>query len=165
MGMILNFHRVSSDDLSAFLDDSSLLDDYIAAVYDDESEYPNPALLDIDKAWDGISFVLRQIDPTEALAQTILSGTLVDEEQDFGCGPAHYLTSDEVAHFNGILSKISKADIVAHFNATKMMDDDIYPKIWEDEDALDYICDNFEAMQIFYAQAADSKQAIIATLG
>ena len=160
MGMILNYHRVSSDDLTAFLDDSSLLYDYISKVYDSE---PSPAHLDIDKAWDGISFILRQIDPTEELAQIILSGALIDEEQDFGCGPAHYLTPNEVATFNTVLSKITKTDLIAHFNPDEM--DDIYPQIWADEDAFDYIYDNFQNMQAFYAQAAANKEAIIATLG
>lgn len=165
MSMILNFHCVSNDDLNTYLNDSSLLEDYISAVYDDDAEESNPSLLDIDKAWDGIMFVLNQIDPTKDLAHTILSGALIDEEQDFGCGPAHYLTPDEVIRYANILSKITKTDISAHFNAQKMTDAGTYPEIWYDADAFDYVHDNFLAMQAFYARAAASNAAIIATLG
>ncbi len=165
MGMILNFHCVSNDALNTYLNDSSLLVDYISTVYDDDSDEPNPSLLDIDKAWDGIIFVLNQIDPTQDLARTILSGALIDEEQDFGCGPAHYLTPDRVIYYANILSKITKNDISAHFNPAKMADARTYPEIWDDADAFDYLYDNFLEMQAFYAQAAASNAAIIATLG
>ena len=55
MGMIGNFLRVSSAELEEYLKDSSLLEN---RIYDEECEDEDPNMIDIDKSWDGIIFLL-----------------------------------------------------------------------------------------------------------
>ena len=53
MSMIGNLLRVTKTELEEYLKDSSLLED---KIYDVETENEN--LVDIDKSWDGIIFLL-----------------------------------------------------------------------------------------------------------
>lgn len=132
MSMIGNLLRVTGAELDEYLKDSSLLED---KIYDDEME--NDRLVDIDKSWDGIIFLLTgQISATAKhhLASVLFSGQLIDEEQNLGYGPAHYLTPEQVAGLNNEISTITIADLRQKFNPGKMNELEVYPTIWDEGD-------------------------------
>ena len=58
MGMTCTLLRVTKNELNEYLNDSSLLEDRIHD--NDESEDENENLIDIDKSWDGIIFLLTR---------------------------------------------------------------------------------------------------------
>ncbi|MEG0852186.1 MAG: YfbM family protein [Flavobacterium sp.] len=165
MGMIGNLLRVTKAELESYLEDSSLLEDkiYNDEVNDDEPE--NEKFVDIDKTWDGIIFLLtgQSLDTTEShLARILFSGQIIDEEQDLGLGPAHYLTPDEVVELNNEISTITVADLKQKFNPEKMTELQIYPTIWgEGDDAFEYLADGFSSVQNIFANAAKNSEAII----
>ncbi|NDW09575.1 DUF1877 family protein [Dysgonomonas sp. 520] len=168
--MIANFLRVSQEELDSYLKDSSLLED---RIYDDEREDEDPYLLDIDKAWDGILYLLtgkgvEEIDFSNSagLHCAIFSGQMIDPEQDLGYGPAHYLTPNQVKSISNALLKKDKDDLYKVFNPEDMTDKEIYPEIWEDEgdEAFDYLYTYFQQLQQFYDQAASEDQAVISIL-
>lgn len=162
MSMIGNFLRVSETELNSYLADSSLLE---KRVYTDEMEEHDPQLLDIDKSWEGILFLLtgqgaeNTVHPMSAL---FFSGQLVDETQDIGYGPAHYLTAEQVRTLNPLIAAISTAELGARYDADKMTELGIYPEMWRATGMDSYLTEYFEVLQAFYAEAAKNGEAVIA---
>src|SRR5215471_4886646 len=114
MSMICILIRVTNEQLQNFLQNSSLLEEFV----DSEDIHENDNLLDIDKSWDAINFLLtgHALDTIEQaeppLSKIIFSGQVIDEEQDMGYGPAHYLTTEQVKEISAALSKISDSDLL-----------------------------------------------------
>jgi hypothetical protein len=154
---------VTKSELEYYLKDSSLLED---KIYDDETENEN--LVDFDKSWDGIIFLLtgESFATTEHnLARVLFSGQFIDEEQDLGYGPAHYLTPEQVEALNNEISTITITDLKQKFNPQKMTELGVYPTIWDEgEDAFDYIADGFSTVQTIFADATKNREAIITFL-
>ncbi|MGJ1286129.1 YfbM family protein [Sphingobacterium spiritivorum] len=163
MSMIANLLRVTTSELEAYLKDSSLLED---SIYNDEADAEN--LIDIDKSWDGIIFLLTGQSLATAkhnLVRILFSGQIIEEEQDLGYGPAHYLTAEQVAELNGEISTITIADLKQKFNPERMNELEIYPIIWDEgDDAFDYLADGFLTLQNVFAEATKNKEAIITFL-
>ena len=161
MGMIGNLLRVTNAELEAYLEDSSLLEDKLYADKINEDE----KFADIDKTWDGIIFLLtgQSLDTAQHhLTRILFSGQIIDEDQDLGLGPAHYLTPEEVVELNNEISKITVADLKQNFNPEKMNELEIYPSIWnEGDDAFEYLVEGFVSVQNIFASAAKNKEAII----
>ncbi|MCA5004840.1 YfbM family protein [Sphingobacterium sp. WQ 366] len=161
--MIGNLLRVTKKELEDYLQNSTLLEDMI---YDDETENEN--LVDIDKSWDGIIFLLTGEGLATAdhnLVRVLFSGQLIDEDQDLGYGPAHYLTPELVAELNNEISKITIAELKQKFNPAKMTELEIYPTIWDEgDDAFEYIADGFLTMQKVFTDATKNGEAIITFL-
>lgn len=154
---------MTKSELEYYLKDSSLLED---KIYDDETENEN--LVDFDKSWDGIIFLLtgESFATTEHnLARVLFSGQFIDEEQDLGYGPAHYLTPEQVEALNNEISTITITDLKQKFNPQKMTELGVYPTIWDEgEDAFDYIADGFSTVQTIFADATKNREAIITFL-
>jgi len=161
--MIGNLLRVSKSELEDFLKDSSLLE---KKIYDDETGNGN--LADIDKSWDGIIFLLTGQGLATAehnLLRVLFSGQIIDEEQDLGYGPAHYLTPEQVDELNNEISIITLTDLKQKFNPEKMTELEVYPSIWDEgDDAFDYLADGFTTLQNVFASAAKNGEAVITFL-
>ena len=161
--MIGNLLRVTKSELEEYLNDSSSLEN---KIYDDENENEN--LVDIDKSWDGIIFLLTGQSFATAehkLVSLLFSGQIVDEEQDLGYGPAHYLTPEQVSELNNEISSITISELKEKFNPEKMTELEVYPAIWDEEDeAFDYIADGFLTLQNVFAEATRNGEAIITFL-
>ena len=165
MSMIGNLLRVTKAELEEYLKDSSLLE---SSIYDEETD-ERPNLVDIDKSWDGILFLLtgQNVANTDhPLAKILFSGQLIDEDQDMGYGPAHYLTPEQVADLNNQISKITITDLKQKYNPKRMEELEVYPSIWEKEgdQAFDYLGEYFKNLQQVYSDAAKNGEAIITFL-
>ncbi len=160
MSMIANLLRVTKTELESYLNDSSLLE---AAIYNDEVE--NPKLVDLDKSWDGILFLLtgQNVAHTDhPLAKVLFSGQLIDEEQDLGYGPAHYLTPEQVVELNDQIVNISVAALKAKYDPKKMTEIEVYPTIWDEGDeSFDYLAEYFVNLQQAYAEATKNGEGMI----
>lgn len=163
MGMTCTLLRVTKSELEEYLNNSSLLED---RIFNDEPEGEDKNLLDIDKSWDGIIFLLtgQNIENAEhPLLQVIFSGQIIDNEQDLGSGPANYRTPEQVADLNAQISKITVEDLRQKYDPVKMSKLDVYPNVWERdvEEAFEYLSDYFIELQQFYSDASLNGQAII----
>jgi hypothetical protein len=161
MSMIGNLLRVSGSELESYLKDSSLLEN---RIYDDESEEEDANLVDIDKSWEGILFLLTgqslaSLD--HPLGKVLFSDQEIDNDQDLGYGPALYLTAEQVKEVDAELSKISDDELSARFNPTQMNELGIYPEIWEEEGIFDYLLKYFKEVRNTYSTAAKNNEAII----
>ena len=157
--MIANFLRVSNEELESYLQDSSLLEVKLKAIYSDEA---NEEITDLDKAWGGILFILTGQglkNLNHPLAKAIMGNNVIDNDQDLG----EFLTPQEVKDVYQQIAAISNDDIKAKYNPVLMTQLDVYPgpRIWKGNNGLDYILTYFDVLKKTYATAAENNQAII----
>jgi hypothetical protein len=163
MGMVGNLFRVNPKELDEFLKDSSLLEEKVYA--EDESSMDD--MIDLDKAWEAIYYLLtgRPIAEIEhaqpPMSWCMLSGHIIDEEQDLGYGPAHYITADQVKQLNNELDKITVDTLLKKYDGKKMNAAGVYPEIWDDSESKDYVTEYFEQLKEFYQTAAKEGKAVI----
>jgi hypothetical protein len=163
MGMIGNLFRVTTKDLNEILKDSSLLE---TKVYSEDSSNAND-LLDLDKSWEAIFYLLTghgiaEIeDAKPPLSWILFSGQIIDEEQDMGYGPAHYIDADQVKLLNKGLDKIALDDLRQKYNGKKMDEAGIYPEVWTEAESLDYLLDYFGQLKAFFKTAENENKAVI----
>ena len=150
MGMIANFLRVSEKELGEYKMNSEELEDRFHSI----EIYDDPNFIDIDKSWQGIIFLLTGQNLQNAsgeLLSIIFGKNFVDQTQNFGFGPAQYLTSEEVKTINNKISNIKIEELHSKFDPIKMDKLEVYPRIWDEgETAFEYLSQNFIKLKEFY---------------
>jgi len=157
MSMTGRYVRLSAEQLKDVISES--ID--VAEIVWPEEEIKPTGLLDIDKTWHVIHFLLTG----EAwggelpLANAVLGGTELPET-DAGYGPFRYLAPHEVQATSKALAEISPSDLWARFDAQAAEAAEIYG--WEgDETQCEYISENYRALQKYFSQAADAGEATL----
>ncbi|MGH1335869.1 MAG: YfbM family protein [Aureispira sp.] len=159
--MILSLMRVPASNLKNYLEDSAELEKDLYANHEATSPIK---LIDLDKSWDGIFYLLNGegiAGAGEGVSRLLLSGELVDEEQDLGYGPAHYVTPEEVKKYYSELASWTEEDMAERFDSEDMQAKDLYPNTAWDEQDLEYVSLNFGLLQQFYKAAEAEGQAVI----
>ena len=162
MSMIGNFRRVTPGELAALQRDASNI---IGFVYpEDEDPEVSDRELDIDKSWQVIHYLLTG-DPWEGeapLVNAIMGGEVLGTE-DVGYGPPRFITPAEVQAVAFALGTISSEELGARMDVKKLVEEDIYPAIWEEdaEDLLDYILHHYQLLVEFYQNAATAGDAML----
>lgn len=161
--MVANYLRVSQAELEAYIEDSSKLENRV--YRDDNGEDPN--MVDLDKAWEGLFFLLTGAslsnieNATEPLS-LILNTTLeIDPEQDMGYGPAMYNTIEQVTAISAALDIITTDDLYSRYDGKKMLALGVYPEIWDEEDAIEYLIEKFDILKAFYNDAVAERKAVV----
>jgi hypothetical protein len=160
MGMVASLLRVTNAELEAYLKDSSLLED---RIYSEDPE-EDPALVYIDKSWDGILFLLtgqNLASLDHPMGQVLFSGQVIDEEQDLGYGPGQYLTPGQVKELDLTLSKITAEELTGRYDPKQMIKLEVYPGGWDEQGMRDYLLQYFKEVQVIYSTAAKNNEAII----
>jgi hypothetical protein len=161
--MIGNLLRVSQSELEEYLMNSKALEE---RVYPEEYS-EDPSLLDLDKAWESIYFLLTGCTSSDfekakpPLSLIMFNGTLIDEDQDMGYGPATYASPNEVREIATSLPDIGRENLRLKFESLKSKDAELYPFNPESEDMFDYILEYYSKMKEFYQLAAKNDQAVI----
>jgi hypothetical protein len=158
MSMIGNFLQLSSEELAALIADPSGVQSFI---YPEGEECENS--IDIDKAWHGIHYLLAgdAWGGEPPLANVVLGGTEIGE--DFGYGPARYLTADEVRAVANALKDITAELLRSRYVASELSKNEIYPEIWDDpdDDAVGYLASYYQTLRDYYIDAAAKKSAML----
>lgn len=163
MSMIQFFLRVTNDELKGIIENSTLLEEAI----DSDSNF---RLLDIDKSWEGIFFILsgcrlaNSNDAQPPIKWAIFGDAIIDENQDFGYGPAEYRTTEQVKAIAEALENFSDEhfkEVIIKTDAT--ITSQIYPfVVWSEEDEIqEYFYDNFIQLKGFYTEASKNNEAVI----
>ncbi|MCE3226876.1 MAG: hypothetical protein K0S32_1427 [Bacteroidetes bacterium] len=160
MGMIGSYYRVSENEIKEFTGSRD-------ALYE---KLPKERYTDVDKAWDGIFFVLtgkssQDFDDVEGAMKWIV---FPDNEMDSGYegSPYFYSTVTETQEVANALNKITNEEFKSRYNSKALTENDVYPGIWDEgDDALDYLFDNYISLKNFYNQAAAENQAMIVSIG
>jgi hypothetical protein len=154
--------------------------------YDPDDWWPKGPLLDLDKSWHVIHYLLtnREGDADPPLGNAVLGGTVV--VADFGQGSLRYLTPEQVNEVASALATVDESflhskwvpsnrteiygwpwhpprDIPRHglfgrFRAPMRVPD---PSSAETEESWKFVLDRFHALQRFYEEASRGSDAVI----
>ena len=124
---------------------------------------------DLDKAWHGIHYLLTGSDwGGDPPLNFLVAGGLPVGDVDVGYGPARVFHSSEVARIRDALCAIQPDDLRRRYNPDAMVEQDIYPTIWDrdpkDDDSLGYLVEHFGVLQRFISDAASKGLGIVVTM-
>ncbi len=161
MSMIGYFVRVSDADLEAVVADPSRIKQFL------EYDPNNKDIFDVDKAWQGIHFLLTDSawEGSGPLAFILHGGREIDE--DLGYGPPHGFSSAEVKKIAATLEPIQAEALFAKADPEQFTAEDIYPSIWDEpkDECIGYVTSFFDDLKKFVQQTAQSNKALIAYIG
>ena len=160
MSMIGYFIRVTHEEPDSYLQEPDLIERRI----DDPVFLQSAQHLDLEKSWDGIFFLLTgegygQSD--HPLASVFCSGQYIDEEQDLGYGPGQYLLPEQVVDLTRQIAVFTPDFLLSRYHPEQMKALQIYPDIWEEEDAADYLFVYFAKLVRFFNEASSNGEAIV----
>ena len=167
MGMIANYQYLSNENLKEMKNFNGEEDKIFEEVEDwnEEAEI----LLDIDKMWDVLHFVLTGVDSSEPidgdpLSEAVVGVTSLEEVSEF----IAYIEKDRVAD---IISALENFDIDAALESFSMeacKKAELYPNIWdnddEEEDIKEEIRDYFHEMIDFYKKILEVNGNVLVTI-
>lgn len=167
MGMTANYQYLSDENLKemkAFSAEENEIFEQ-AEEWNEEAEI----LLDIDKMWDVLHFVLTGVSGTEPiendpLSEAVIGASVIEGIEEF----VAYTDKPRIAD---IVSALEDFDIDAAMDEFSMEDckkADLYPDIWdyeeEEDDIKEEITDYFEAMTNFYRQILEINGNVMVTI-
>src|SRR5262245_14008087 len=169
MRMIAYFRRLPNRDIERLLAEPELVPGYLYLGDQIEAEegFGPFVELDTDKAWHGIHFLLTGSvegdDRPECFIFT--AGRWVGNEDDVGLpyGPARGFPSSEVKQIAEVLAAADEAKLRSRFDPHVMTREQVYPAagIWEEDDALGYLIDNYTKLREFIMDAAQADEALM----
>lgn len=108
--------------------------------------------------WHGIHYLLCGQGWNGQLPDAfLLDGGSYVGNVDLGYGPARTFDSGEVKHITQALVNKTPETLRQHFDTNQMLDEDIYPPIWDgNTQALDACLKRFQAMQHFMRHVAEN---------
>ena len=123
------------------------------------------AALNVEKTWHGIHFLLNGTvaGGSGPLANVVFGRTPVGDDDEMGYGPAMATDAADVPAIAAALAAVTDDQLRQRFDADAMAD--IYPNIWDEDDALDWLMDYVAPLRAFYDDAAGRGQAVISWLG
>jgi hypothetical protein len=161
MGMVGCFTSVSEETLARLRADEDLIEEFL---YPDDGESEPENYIDLDKAWHGLHYLLTgEADGGKLpLSLAVIGGEEFGPE--VGYGPARFLSAIQVAQVAKALESITVESLSAKFDPQDMERKQIYPDvIWgrDGAEALDYLLENYEQLEVFYRDAAARGDAVI----
>ena len=167
MGLIANYSCLSDVNLKELKSMGSEEEEILESVeeWNDDDEL----LLDIDKMWDVLHFVLTGVgtdhkDNKNPLSQAILGVMAVEDISD-------YVAYTEHNHLANIVAALDQFDIesaLKSFDMKACKEAELYPNIWdydeEEEEIKDEILHDFEQMKVFYKKVLEAKGHVLVSI-
>lgn len=152
-------------------------DDFLAYLDEaEEGDLPEEAqgeVIDLDKAWHGLHYLLTGTawGGDEPACYLIAGGEQIgdEEEHNVGYGPARLLLPAQVAAFAAVVATLIPAEIQKRLNPEEMTRLEIYPEVWsrvgqDAQDNYDYLVEYAAELQDFLGRAVDQQRAVIICL-
>ena len=167
MGLIANYSCLSDTDLKELKAMGSEEEEILESVeeWNDDDEL----LLDIDKMWDVLHFVLtgvgadHRIDDNP-LSQAVLGAMPIEELSDYMA----YTEYTKIADIVVALEQFDMEQALESFDMTACKEAELYPNIWdyeeEEEEIKDEILHNFEQMKRFYKQVLEANGHVLVSI-
>jgi hypothetical protein len=139
---------------------------------------PDAETIDVDKACDGIVWLLSRL-PAPPAATTEGAGFVLqhslapllrgeggtsERRLNTPYGPASSLTVEQVSGLAAWLQSVDPAQMRSRYDPNAMDANDVYPQIWSEEGIAafnDYLLPCFEALRAFFSRAADAQQQVL----
>jgi hypothetical protein len=131
-----------------------------AAEYLGERSLAEDEFFDVDKAWQGIHFLVCG-DPWEGsgpLFDLILGGTEL-AATDSGCGPARILSPERVKDCARAVESLDFESFRSHYDWKAFLEKEIYPRF--DHDEFDYFAYYFSLLRDFFKTTAESGSGLL----
>lgn len=153
--MNANFLELSAAQAEQLIQNSSGIADFIYS--DDVQE--SDKLLNLDKAWHGLHYLLTGSDweGEEPLRSVVLGGSEIGE--DIGYGSARLIDKEKVEDISRALNELSSDELTARFDLGAMENLGIYGI--GDEDDLEWLLDAFCDIKALYNEAASNGNPVI----
>lgn len=167
MGIIANYQYLSDVNLQELKSFYAEEDDIFEEVEDwnDEAEI----LLDIDKMWDALHFVLTGVSCIEPIKNNPLSEAVVGVFSIDGI--EEYISYIEKSRIKDIVFALDNFDIekaLKIFSTKECKEAELYPDIWDYEEETDEIkeeiMDYFQNMKDFYKQVLEEDGNVLVTI-
>lgn len=167
MGIIANYQYLSDTNLQELKSFYAEEDDIFEEVEDwnDEAEI----LLDIDKMWDALHFVLTGVSCSEPIKNNPLSEAVVGVFSIDGI--EEYISYIEKSRIKDIVFALDNFDIekaLETFSMVECKEAELYPDIWDYEEETDEIkeeiMDYFQNMKDFYKQVLEEDGNVLVTI-
>ena len=164
MGMIANYQYLSDNKLSQMKRSSCQEKDLLDLVED----YPegNDTLIDIDKMWDALLFVMTGFSSSEfmdddPLREAVLGVTPLENVSEY----IAYTEKSKIAEIVQALENFDMDRAMADFSMETCKNAELYPDIWdyleEEEEIKDDIRTSFVKMKDFYKKILDFKGNVL----
>ncbi len=156
MGMIGYLKRVPAELLTALIQKTATLDEY---VFGDEAGEE----LDLDKAWHGLHYLLcgEAFGGEEPLYNALMGGRPINEEETEDI-IVRYLTPDQVREVSAALEALDDDALSKGFAPDDMNEAGVYPAPdWNDAGELDYLLGYYGPMKQYYRQAAENGEGML----
>lgn len=170
MGMRANYQFLSDEQ---YVELKNLETEDLEAAFDAVEDWneEEEILLDIDKMWDVLHFVLNGVGATEPkegnpLSEAVLGEHVLDEVEEF----ISYTSKERIP---AILEALEEFDIERAMEKFRMKECEqagLYPNIWEydDEEEIEElkeeITDCFEEMKHFYREVLENNGNVLVTI-
>ena len=167
MGMIANYQYLSDNELSQIVPDSRQEEELFDSVEDSTNE--NEMLIDIDKMWDALVFVLTGFSSSEflddnPLREAVLGVTPLEEVSEY----IAYTEKNKIAEIVEALESFDMHRALADFSMEACKKADLYPDIWdylEDEEEIkSFILTCFVKMKDFYKKILTLRGNVLVTI-
>ena len=167
MGMIANYQYLSDNKLSQIKRYSCQEEDLLDLVED----YPegNDTLIDIDKMWDALLFVMTGFSSSEfmdddPLREAVLGVTPLENVSEY----IAYTEKSKIAEIAQALENFDMDRALANFSMEACEKAELYPDIWdyleEEEEIKDDIRTSFVKMKDFYKKILTLKGNVLVTI-
>ena len=160
MGMTLQMRRCSVATAETLRANSGFLEFVMPGDYD---AVPDSELIDIDKSWHAIHFLLTGEAWSDALPQgALFAGEAVGGDPEVE-PVARLLDPETVKAFAGYLSTKPDDFVETTLDFAALEAADIYPQIWDRKDQTDieYVALFFRGLRSFVQEAAAANEAIV----
>ena len=167
MGMIANYQYLSDNELSQIKRYSCQEEDLLDIVDDDPEG--NDTLIDIDKMWDALLFVMTGFSSSEfmdddPLREAVLGVTPLENVSEY----IAYTEHSKIAEIVQALENFDMDRALADFSMEACKKADLYPDIWdyleEEEEIKDDIRTSFVKMKDFYKKILTLKGNVLVTI-
>jgi hypothetical protein len=160
--MIGNVRRVADERLKKLLENAEAAEDFF------EEDEDRSSVLDLDKEWHGLQFLLTGTAWEGAAPLNFLVGGGKELDNDMGYGPPRAFSNVEVRTLARALESLTRDILSKRFDPKAMTAAEIYPAIWNraDEEAenREYLLRSFERLKTFVTAAAEAGDGLLVYL-
>ena len=167
MGMIANYQYLPDNELEQIKALSNQEDDLLD--FAEDSADTHDIIIDIDKMWDALVFVLTGFSSSEflddnPLREAVLGVTPLEDVSDY----IAYTEKNKIADIVEALESFDMDRAMADFSMEACKNADLYPNIWdyleEEEEIKDEIRISFENMKEFYKKILELNGNVLVTI-
>ena len=167
MGMIANYQYLADNELEQIKGLSNQEDDLLD--FAEDSADSHDILIDIDKMWDALVFVMTGFSSSEfmdddPLREAVLGATPLENESEY----IAYTEKNKIAEIVEALESFDMDRALGDFSMEACKKAELYPDIWdyleEEEEIKDDIRTSFVKMKDFYKKILDLKGNVLVTI-